>query len=129
MVKGLVASLRRYSDKTIDEVERGVRTTTEIMYNESRRRIAVDTGATRDNIKKKHADLEGVVFMTSMVGVWLEFGTGVHATGPGGSRAKKIPWTYYKDGKFYTTYGMMAQPFWYPSLDVTRQYFKNYFSN
>ena len=57
----------------------------------------------------------------------MEFGTGIHSKK--GSSAKKIPWTYKgADGKWYTTYGMRAQPFWFPSIDVARKYFKNYFS-
>lgn len=133
-VKGLAKSLRRYSDRTIEDVVRGVETTRDVQYNESRRRIAVDTGDTRSDITKtpvrrSGSEISAKVFTIGMVPVWLEYGTGIHALGPGGSRAKKIPWTYYKDGRFITTYGMMAQPFWYPSLDVTGQYFKNYFSN
>ena len=124
----LVIDLEAFSDEVIDKAEYGVETTTEILYNESRRRIAVDTGGTRDSIEMDNQGLEGVVFVGSIIGIYLEHGTGIYADAKGGgSRAKKIPWTYYKDGQFFTTYGMVAQPFWYPSLDIAEQYFNNYF--
>ncbi|WP_166626850.1 HK97 gp10 family phage protein [Jeotgalicoccus sp. S0W5] len=131
----LASALKAFSDKTIAQTIKGVETTRDIHYNETRRRIAVDTGETREGITKTAVTRSGStisaeVFVLGMVPIWLEFGTGIHAvSGGGGSRAKKIPWTYYKDGRFYTTYGMVAQPFWFPSLDITGQYFKNYFSN
>lgn len=111
----------------MDWSERGIETTTEVAYNESRRRIAVDTGDTRDSIESTYRGFKGTVLVGSPIAIYLEYGTGIHATGPGGSRAKKIPWTYYKDGRFFTTYGMVAQPFWRPTMDITEQYFKNYF--
>lgn len=49
--------------------------------------------------------------------VYVEYGTGVYATGEGGSRARKIPWVYRdpKTGKFYTTVGNPPQPFMGPA--------------
>ena len=130
----LASALKAFSDRTIDQTIKGVETTRDIHYNETRRRIAVDTGETREGITKTAVTRSGntisaEVFVLGMVPIWLEYGTGIHAVpAGGGSRAKKIPWTYYKDGRFYTTYGMVAQPFWFPSVDVARKYFKNYFS-
>lgn len=123
----IAIDLADWSEDVKDWVERGIKTTTEIAYNESRRRIAVDTGDTRDSIESTYRGFNGTVLVGSPIAIYLEYGTGIHATGPGGSRAKKIPWTYYKDGQFFTTYGMVAQPFWRPTMDITEQYFKNYF--
>ncbi len=37
---------------------------------------------------------------------------GIYAVGPGGSRAKNIPWRYKDaDGHWHTTKGQHAQPF------------------
>lgn len=123
----IAIDLEAWSEEVLEWVERGIETTTEIAYNESTRRIAVDTGDTRDSIESTYKGFKGTVLVGSPIAIFIEFGTGIHATGPGGSRAKKIPWTYYKDGRFFTTYGMVAQPFWQPSMDITEQYFKNYF--
>ena len=125
----LARALQVFSDKAIDEVKQGVSETAMLLNTEASSRVAVDTGMTKNSIQSDIGGLEATVTVGSVVGVWLEFGTGVYASGPGGSRAKKIPWTYKgADGKWYTTYGMRAQPFWFPSIDVARKYFKNYFS-
>ena len=125
----LARALQVFSDKTIDDAERGISETAILLDTEASSRVAVDTGMTKNSIQSDIGGLEATVTVGSVVGVWLEFGTGVYASGPGGSRAKKIPWTYKgADGKWYTTYGMRAQPFWFPSIDVARKYFKNYFS-
>ena len=125
----LVRALQVFSDKTIDDAERGISETAMLLDTEASSRVAVDTGMTKNSIQSEIGGLEATVMVGSAVGIWLEFGTGVYAKGAGGSRAKKIPWTYKgADGKWYTTYGMRAQPFWFPSIDVARKYFKNYFS-
>ena len=125
----LVRALQVFSDKTIDDAERGISETAMLLNTEASSRVAVDTGMTKNSIQSEIGGLEATVMVGSAVGVWLEYGTGIYAKGPGGSRAKKIPWSYKgADGKWYTTYGMRAQPFWFPSIDVARKYFKNYFS-
>ena len=125
----LVRALQVFSDKTVDDAERGVSETAMLLNTEASSRVAVDTGMTKNSIQSEIGGLEATVMVGSAVGIWLEFGTGVYSSGPGGSRAKKIPWSYKgADGKWYTTYGMRAQPFWFPSIDVARKYFKNYFS-
>lgn len=124
----IVVDLEEWSEEVLKWVEKGIETTTELAYDESRRRIPVDSGETRKSIVMDYGGLQGSVFVGSAIAVFLEFGTGIHASPKGsGSRAKKIPWTYYKDGQFFTTYGMVAQPFWQPTMDITEQYFKNYF--
>ena len=125
----LARALQVFSDKTIGDAERGISETATLLNTEASSRVAVDTGMTKNSIQSEIGGLEATVMVGSAVGIWLEFGTGVYSSGPGGSRAKKIPWTYKgADGKWYTTYGMRAQPFWFPSIDVARKYFKNYFS-
>lgn len=128
-MKDLVTALQAYSDRTKEVVEQGVSETALILDTEASSRVKVDTGMTKNSIQSDIGGLEASVSVGAYWAVFLEFGTGVYATGPGGSRAKKIPWTYKgDDGKWYTTYGMVAQPFWYPSIDVARKFFNNYFS-
>ena len=122
----LARALQVFSDKTIDDAERGVSETAMLLDTEASSRVAVDTGMTKASIQSEINGLKATVFVGSAVAIYLEYGTGIYTSN---SRAKKIPWTYYKDGRFYTTYGMVAQPFWFPSVDVARKYFKNYFSN
>lgn len=125
----LARALQAFSDKAIDEVEQGVSETAMLLNTEASSRAPVDEGNLKNSIQSEIGGLEATVMVGAFYGVYVEYGTGVYAKGPGGSRAKKIPWTYKgADGKWYTTYGMRAQPFWFPSIDVARKYFKNYFS-
>ena len=125
----LVRALQVFSDKTIDEVKQGVSETAMLLNTEASSRAPVDEGNLKNSIQSEIGGLEATVMVGASYGIFVEYGTGVYAKGPGGSRAKKIPWSYKgADGKWYTTYGMRAQPFWFPSIDVARKYFKNYFS-
>ena len=125
----LVRALQVFSDKTIEDAERGISETAMLLNTEASSRAPVDEGNLKNSIQSEIGGLEATVMVGASYGIFVEYGTGVYAKGPGGSRAKKIPWTYKgADGKWYTTYGMRAQPFWFPSIDVARKYFKNYFS-
>lgn len=125
----LARALQVFSDKTIDEVEQGVSETAMLLNTEASSRAPVDDGNLKNSIQSEIGGLEATVMVGAFYGLFVEYGTGVYAKGPGGSRAKKLPWSYKgADGKWYTTYGMRAQPFWFPSIDVARKYFKNYFS-
>ena len=125
-MKDLVTALQVYSDRVQEEAEQGVSETALLLDAEASSRVAVDTGMTKNSIQSDIGGLEASVIVGSIVGVYLEFGTGIYSSN---SRAKKIPWSYKgADGKWYTTYGMPAQPFWFPSIDVAQKYFKNYFS-
>lgn len=125
----LARALQVFSDKTIEDAERGISETAMLLNTEASSRAPIDEGNLKNSIQSEIGGLEATVMVGASYGVFVEYGTGVYAKGPGGSRAKKIPWTYKgADGKWYTTYGMQAQPFWFPSLDVARKYFKKYFS-
>lgn len=125
----LARALQVFSDKTIEDAERGISETAMLLNTEASSRAPIDEGNLKNSIQSEIGGLEATVMVGAFYGVYVEYGTGVYAKGPGGSRAKKIPWTYKgADGKWYTTYGMRAQPFWFPSIDVARKYFKNYFS-
>lgn len=73
--------------------------------------------------------MTGVINVGADYAIFVNFGTGIYASGPGGSRAKKIPWSYQDaDGKWHTTKGMEAQPFWDKAIDAGRKTFSKYFS-
>ena len=122
----LVRALQVFSDKTIDDAERGISETAMLLNTEASSRAPIDEGNLKNSIQSEIGGLEATVMVGAFYGVYVEYGTGVYASN---SRAKKMPWSYKgADGKWYTTYGMRAQPFWFPSIDVARKYFKNYFS-
>ncbi|WP_035856131.1 HK97 gp10 family phage protein [Jeotgalicoccus marinus] len=128
----LARALQAFSDKTIEQTKRGVAETAQLIDTEASSRAPVDTSFLKQMIGHsiKEGGLKAEVESGASYSAYVEFGTGIFAEGPGGSRAKKIPWSYKgDDGEWYTTYGMVAQPFWFPSVDRGRLYFKNYFSN
>lgn len=55
----------------------------------------------------------------SMVPIYLEYGTGIHAVNEDG---RKTPWTYYDEEteQFFRTHGMEAQPFAQPGFDAAK---------
>lgn len=122
----LARALQAFSDKTIEDAERGISETAMLLDTEASSRAPIDEGNLKNSIQSEIGGLEATVMVGAFYGVYVEYGTGIYTSN---SRAKKIPWTYKgADGKWYTTYGMRAQPFWFPSIDVARKYFKNYFS-
>ncbi|WP_462420008.1 HK97-gp10 family putative phage morphogenesis protein [Salinicoccus sp. Marseille-QA3877] len=128
-MKDLVTALQVYSDRVQEEAEQGVSETAMLLNTEASSKAPVDEGNLKNSIQSDIGGLEATVSVGAFYAPFVEYGTGIHASGPGGSRAKKIPWTYKAaNGQFYTTYGNPAQPFWFPSIDVAQKYFKNYFS-
>ncbi|WP_449125776.1 HK97-gp10 family putative phage morphogenesis protein [Staphylococcus chromogenes] len=129
--ESLVAELEDYREEMEDWVKKGILKTTLAIYNTAVALAPVDLGFLKGSIDFKLTDggLSSVISVGAEYAIYVEFGTGIYATGPGGSRAKKIPWSYRgDDGQWHQTYGQMAQPFWTPAVDKGRQVFESYFS-
>ena len=127
----LVAELEDYEEEMERWVKKGIAKTTMKIYNTALSLAPVDTSRLRKSISFEFHDggLSSKINVGANYAVYVEYGTGVYAKGPGGSRAKKIPW-HYKDanGKWHTTKGQHAQPFWNPAIDAGRVFFNKYFS-
>lgn len=127
----LVVALEDYREEMEDWVKKGIAKTTQMIYNTAVSLAPVDMGFLKESIDFKYKDggMTGVVSVGADYAIYVEYGTGIYATGPGGSRTKKIPWSYQDaDGKWHTTSGMVAQPFWNPAIDAGRKTFSKYFS-
>lgn len=127
----LVAELEDYKKETEKWAKKGIAKTINTIYNTAVSLAPVDMGFLKESINFEYKDggLTGIIEVGANYAIYVEYGTGIYATGPGGSRAKKIPWPYQgADGKWYTTKGMQAQPFWNPAIDAGRETFKKYFS-
>lgn len=123
----LSRDLERYENMVLDEIKRIVKETAELLQQSARARAPVDTGDLKGSIEVV-LDANGLgatVIVQKHYAIYIEYGTGIHATGPGGSRAKKIPWTYFNTrwGRFVTTSGMKKQPFWFESVDEAERFF------
>ncbi|WP_049395461.1 HK97-gp10 family putative phage morphogenesis protein [Staphylococcus haemolyticus] len=127
----LVVELERYQKDVEKWAKKGIAKTTMKIYNTAVALAPVDLGFLKESIDFKFTNggLTGVINVGADYAIYVEYGTGIYATGPGGSRAKKIPWSYKDaDGKWHTTKGQHAQPFWNPAIDAGRQVFNKYFS-
>ncbi|WP_145425939.1 HK97 gp10 family phage protein [Staphylococcus haemolyticus] len=127
----LVKELEGFEEETIKRAKKGIAKTTTIIHNSIVSNMPVDTGYLRESVSMdfKNGGLTGVISIGSEYAVYVNYGTGIYAVGSGGSRAKKIPWSYKgSDGKWYTTKGQPAKQFWEPSIDAGRAFFNKYFS-
>lgn len=66
--------------------------------------------------------LTGTVYSPLEYAPYVEYGTGLFATGTGGGRTD-VPWIYQdeKTGEFIATSGQKPQPFMRPALDENRE--------
>lgn len=127
----LIVELERYQKDVEKWAKKGIAKTTMKIYNTAINLMPVDTGYLREStsVDFRNGGLTGVISIGSEYAVYVNYGTGIYAVGPGGSRAKKIPWHYKDaDGKWHTTKGQHAQPFWEPAIDAGRETFNKYFS-
>lgn len=95
-----------------------------VAENEVKDRTPVDEGLLRNSYTHDVSeDGETLVIGSPLnYSVFVELGTGVHATGEGGSRAKRIPWVYYSEKYgFITTWGNVAQPHLEPGVLAAAQ--------
>lgn len=127
----LVAELDDYREEMEDWVKKGIAKTTTTIHNKVIALMPADTGFLRESVSMEFKDggMTGVINVGADYAIYVNYGSGIYATGPGGSRAKKVPWSY-KDanGNWHTTKGQHAQPFWEPAIDKGRAYFNKYFS-
>lgn len=125
--KGLQRALNRWERDIIDEVKRIIRETAVILQREARLFAPEDSGYLRESIEMEVAPngLSAFVKVHAEYSIYVEYGTGIYATGPGGSRAKRIPWVFYSERyqQFFTTYGMVPQPFWHPAVEIASDFF------
>jgi hypothetical protein len=91
---------------------------------ESRFVAPEELGDLKDSIEAETQELPGGGYITVVTcgvfyGIFVEFGTGIHATGEGGSNAKQVPWVYFNErwGRWVTTYGNVPQPFFRPGAE------------
>ncbi|HDI6674871.1 TPA: HK97 gp10 family phage protein [Staphylococcus aureus] len=128
----LVKALDSFEKDFEKWVKKGITKTTLKIYNTATAKAPVDVGNLKSSITFEMLDggMTGRVNVGANYAIYVEYGTGIYAKGPGGSRAKKIPWTYKdpKTGKWITTKGIRAQPYWHPAIDEGRVYFNKYFS-
>lgn len=88
----LVVELERYQKNVEKWAKKGIAKTTMKIYNTAVALAPVDLGFLKESIDFKFTNggLTGVINVGADYAIYVEYGTGIYATGPGGSRAKKI---------------------------------------
>lgn len=80
-----------------------------------------DTGELRRSITSRVDGIDGIVYTTLEYAPYVEYGTGLFATGEGGGR-QDVPWHYQDDkGEWHETSGQHPQPYMKPALDENRE--------
>lgn len=128
--KALEKYAREYRKKIVSKVRRIVLNTARLIEDTAKSLAPVDEGQLRQSIETTILSSDGLsaqVLVSAEHGIWVEFGTGIYATGPGGSRAKNIPWHFYstKLNRWVTMSGIKPQPFWFPAIEEGRRYFES----
>lgn len=123
----LMRAAQRFEEGLLDKVSDIVYETARLIKSQAQALAPVDDSGLKDSIEMKMlGKYNAEVTVGANYAIWVEFGTGIYAQGPGGSRAKKIPWVYYSEklGHWVTNSGNRAQPFWGPAVDAGGEYFK-----
>lgn len=121
--KSLEVALRKWGEDVEQKVADIVQETGRILEAQAKALAPVDEGNLRNSIEyEKLGPMTARVSVGAHYAIYIEFGTGIYAVGGDG---RKTPWTYYstKYDQFVTTRGMAAQPFWFPAVDVARDYY------
>jgi HK97 gp10 family phage protein len=124
--KGFERAVSIFERRTIRKIKRIVVETAEMAVSQMKALAPVDTTALKDSISVEYekGGLRAIIKVGAAYGIYVEYGTGIyaeHPTIPG----RKDPWVYFKDGRYYFTKGMHAQPFFHPSLEVAFKHFRD----
>lgn len=123
--RALSSALRRWGNQIEDEIKRIVVETAAVIQTEARARAPVDSGYLRQSIEVEvlNGGLTAIVTVDADYAIYIEYGTGIYAKNGNGN---KDGWVFYSEkyGQFVFTRGQEAQPFWFPAIEVGRQYFR-----
>lgn len=98
-----------------------------LVERSAKQKAPKDTGALRRSITsaitEEQGEIVGVVFTPLEYAPYVEYGTGLFATGEGGGRM--TAWKYQDDkGNWHYTNGQRPQPFLHPALHESREQIK-----
>ena len=119
----LLRAAERFEEGLMGKVSDIVFETGRLIQAEAKARAPVDDGSLRDSIEMRiDGKYKCVVTVGVHYAIYIEFGTGIYAENGNG---RKTPWTYWSNklGRYVTTEGMKAQPFWNESVDIGKDYF------
>lgn len=120
----LLRAARRFEEGLLDKISDIVYETARLIQTQAKALAPVDDGSLRDSIEMKMLGKHNAVVTVGVhYVIYVEYGTGIYAQNGNG---RQTAWTYFstKLGRYVTTEGMRAQPFWGPAVDAGRDYFE-----
>jgi len=134
-IKGLDSLLRKLDamgGKTLDALERAVKTTVQATHGDASRFLPYSSILIQDETKRAGNNIEGKVFSNTSFAQYVEFGTGPkgQANHAGISPNVGVSYTQHSwvyptgDGEFRTTSGQPAKPFLYPAAKQNESVFE-----
>lgn len=122
--KGFEKAVGIFERKMIREIKRIIAETAEMAVSQMKALAPVDDGNLKGSIDVTYmkGGLSAYIRVGAEYGIYVEYGTGVYSSTGNG---RKTPWVYFKDGRYYYTKGMRAQPYFHPSLEVAFKHFKD----
>lgn len=121
----LLRAAQRFEQGLLDEVSDIVYETARLIQTHAKALAPHDDGSLTDSIEMKMlGKYNAIVTVGVHYAIYVEYGTGIYAENGNGRRT---PWSYYsvKLGRYVTTKGMRAQPFWGPAVEAGQDYFMN----
>jgi len=117
-------AVNKFEKHLIRQVKRVIAETAEKLVAQAKALAPVADGNLKSSIDVTYAQggLTAIVRVGAEYAVYVEYGTGIYAVKGNG---RKDPWVYFKNGRYYYTRGMKAQPFWNPSLEVAMKHFRD----
>lgn len=127
--KSFELTIERFERQYIEEIKRIVAETAELIASSAKANAPVDTGHLRNLINVDYSldGLTAVVHVDANYAVYINYGTGIFAEGPGGTSAKKIPWVYFDEklGRWVMTHGVRATHFFDEGFATGSKHFKS----
>ena len=121
-IRGLEGVLSTFDKISAGEgIKQGLEQSCMLVERTAKQKAPKVDGNLRRSITSKVEGMEGVVYTPLFYAPYVEYGTGLFATGTGGGR-KDVPWVYYdeKHNQFVRTSGQTPQPYMRPALDENR---------
>lgn len=114
----LIARLNKLGK--LDKVQNGLKKACLIVERSAKEKCPSNTGELRSSISTTIEGLEGAVGSPLQYAAYVEYGTGLFASG--GNGRTEVPWRYQDaKGDWYSTYGQAPQPFLIPALTENRE--------
>lgn len=119
-LQGILERLEGIAD--YDKFQDALQTASLLVETEAVKKAPKIDGVLRQSITSRVDGLQGIVYTPLEYAPYVEYGTGIHATGTGGGR-KDVPWVYQdeKTGEWHSTSGQKPQPYMRPALDENEE--------